>query len=71
MSLAKLFLLLSQPPQRQSIMEYQGGKHGILPRYVGARERHGSNTSEEPQPSHPTSKRKSLPNANTARDTGK
>lgn len=43
-----------------------GGKHGILPRYVGARERHGSNTGEEPQPSHPTSKRTSLPNANTA-----
>lgn len=43
-----------------------GGKHGILPRYVGARERGRSNCGEKPQPSHPTSKLKSLPNANTA-----
>ena len=68
MSLAKLFLLLSQPPQRQSIMEYQGGgKHGILPRYVGARERHRSNTGVEPHAAlSPHKQAQVSTNANTA-----
>lgn len=51
-----------------------GGKHGILPRYVGAGERGRSNPGEEPQPSRPTSKRKSLTkckHSQQARDTGK
>lgn len=66
-----LFLLLSRPPQRQSIMEYQGGNmeycRGMWEPERETGERDRSNTGKEPQFSHPTSKRKSLPNAITAK----
>lgn len=62
MSLAKLFLLLSQPPQRQSIMEYQGGGNMEYCRGTWEPERDTGAILvwNRTQPSHPTSKRKSL-----------
>lgn len=64
------FLLLPQPPQRQGVpwntgWGRSGGVWNTAEVRGSQRERCKSKTGEELQPPHPTSKRKSLPNANT------
>lgn len=75
MSLAKLFLLLSQPPQRQSIMEYQGGETWNTAEVRGSQretqEQYWCGTARSPLTPPASASLYKCKHSQQARDTGK